>query len=144
MDAKEKEAWEMIQKSLRGSDEIDRMRREINRFVRMVIGLCEPYYYNWTEFRRGVKFLTADKSCCWEIKIVKGKLQVEFSYCADLVWKKPFWVILYSSNGAELPHDKVAQAYNTFPVFYIGMAKEFALKDRLQPFLDAAEAAEKK
>ncbi len=135
------EAWEIIRKSFRGSDEIDRMRGEINRFVKMVVGLYEPYCYNWIEFYKGVEFYVLNRSYGWEIKIVKKKLLIRFLYHPFPEYQES--VVLYSSGGVELPHDRVAQAGSAISAFYTGMIK-FELKDRLKPFLDAAEAAEKK
>jgi len=137
---REIEIWKLIRKTLRGSDELDRMKGEIDRFVRIVKGLVDPYWWNWTTTHcsNPSRFVSTDQFYIWEIDSRHKKMRVRCLYRGGVGEK-----VVYSSEGVEPSHERVREIYRVLPELFNGLHSLFNLPDRLRPFIEAADAAGK-
>jgi hypothetical protein len=124
---------------LRGSQNIDRMRKEVECVVSMILGFLVP----------------GEENFCATFDFDGGKWEIEISYSYNIsmpiarCWlRKPFESTLaYINKSRELPmfkvgfnHEMVQEVHQNLPVFVLGMMKEFPeLERQLKPFLDAAD-----
>lgn len=131
---KKMEGKELVEKLLRGSENIDRMRKEIKSVVLMVLGFVKN---NWST---GETYVSG--GCKWIVgRDCDNAMQIE-------CWVDPhpsFVGPAYTTSG-NLPIllRNVQAVYGGLPVLIEGIAKTFpALKKLWQPLLDAADAARK-
>jgi len=137
------ETWETIKKLLRGSEELDRMKKEIDRFVKMIKGLLDPYWSNWDVSHKVHSFSTPDPRCFWEIDTKCKKMLIRYVYYAFPNTKKNGRVF-YSSDGIEPPYEWVEKVHEALPVLFQELSRLVYMTDKLKPFLWAAKAAEEK
>jgi len=136
------EAQKIVQNLIKGSQEIDRMRKEVDCVVKMIIGFVDLYHCSWEDYRRE-RFFLSNSKYCWEIFMnprPKG-LEVKFLYIEDE--SSPPRCLFYCGQPIFFLN-QVKIVYDALPVFVKGMVRMFPdLQNRWQPLLDAAEAAEK-
>ena len=137
---------ELVQKLLRGSEALDRMKSEVNRVVRMTLGLLkvksESYETRpsslYPEFRPAS---FANHDCRWELGWESGSPKitcyVPLGYASEMVayqiviadWNTPAWVAQH-----------VKEIYTGLSVFVEGMAVEFPrIKERWQYIIEAGD-----
>ena len=138
----------IVRQLLTGSAEIDRLKREVESVVRMVLGFVDhntlkemrfkeeifnSYRYTWRIF------VWNSTGIPWDANL---KLDAE---CSSLINGDHMELVYQSMHGYGLISLRDIQAvHEGLPIFIEGMAKTFpGLMKRWQPLLDAAVATHK-
>ncbi len=145
---------EIVRRLSIGPKAIDRMRKEIDSVVNMVVGMVPPRDIIEWGMRNNVRFGRATTTfsspeCEWRIFVnQKGSLGVECRLLYQTCHPADFAVCVYSTTFAKGVKDiqlrHVKNVRECLSVFEEGMAKTFPfLPESWQPLLDAADYAEK-
>ncbi len=143
---------DIVRRLIVGSEAIDRMRTEINSVVSIVLGLVyrkheiESLHGEFTnKFDIQTLWSSDFPGCKWYF--IKnspnlGKTFFEAECCLNIGFGEARFKREYGKF--EISHRHVQQVYESLPLFIDGMRKLFPfLEDSWQPFLDAADSAEK-
>jgi len=127
---------EIIHKLIVGSEAIDRMRKEIDLVVRMILGFSHGVA--WKD--ELVRF--EGKDGFWEIRYKQRSMQNLKAECW-IVSVTAVMELAYDTQDfrfAQVPLRFVKAVYGMLPLFVEGMAKECPQLDKSwQPLLDAAD-----
>jgi hypothetical protein len=148
MTTNENFSMETVRLLVSGSAEIDRMKRESVQVVSMVLGLIKPGIQN-----DGFQLRDESVSPSWLVtgyssSAVKGHTFVMTASCFFMIdtevsedrRKTLFdYVVGYPTTTSEFRGGDVRELYNSLPSFLELVVRNFpSVKDRMQPFLDAA------
>ena len=143
----------IVRRLVVGSEAIDRMKREINSVVSTVLGLVVPgEIESWREefskrFQIETLWSPDFPDCKWYFlrngyRINSGKSSLEVECCLNIGLGEARFK--RESGKFDISHRHVQQVYESLPLFVDGMRKLFPfLENSWQPFLDAADSAEK-
>lgn len=165
MEGNELKSKELVEALLLGSAEIDRMKKEVNFLIRMVVGLIDngqirksfvnkrpPSGEGPSERRYEVELGSLSSSsgkCDWSITFLEEE---DASGDKKLNWVATCWVndvLVYQvGNGDYCGCFKLGDLHSVHGgiwLFINGITKKFpSVLNRMQPFLDAAAAAKKR
>lgn len=137
MKGKELKGEELVQGLIRGSAEIDRMRKEIDNVVRMIQGFLFDAISNAVTCRRDFSWKSNDGSLhgTWQVYFSRDGCRVEFIIRSYHVYD--------SNEGARrIPLPAVRHVYVAMGALADGIKDSVSsLNERWRPLLDAAAAA---
>ncbi len=140
---------EMVNQLLRGSWDIDRMKKDIEQIVRMVRGLVAPSLESMRVPDLGLQMtIYKSPSCVWRMHIL-GKgfgclSQRTEVYCELSCHGQPERGLVthyrhIHGGDTGLSVENVRRVYESLPKFLEGMLNTFPeLKERFKPFIDEA------
>jgi hypothetical protein len=131
---------EFVQDLIKGSHNIDRMRREIKEVVGMMLGLFADLYETRTINNGSIVEICRQKEFVWTISKEKNRLMGAEAW-VELSSDLSGYVSGYNTSGT---HSKelrwVKQVHDSLPMFVEGMMKKFpGLEEELRPLLAASE-----
>jgi len=137
-------AEEIARKLTIGLPAIDRMKREVERMIRTILVLIEPDIIKWLTDRQETY---GSHEFQWSIrKNIWGYLEIR-GFRVNSTDKDRCFFLSTNPNRDDAVNfslHRVQEVHEALPLFVQWMTMEFPLLvERLQPFLDAADYAEK-
>ena len=142
METKELKGREFVEALLLGSAEIDRMRKEIDQVVGMILGLLDPHRRTEDHFFEFRNWSDPNSRYSWFVQCIGKRWSVEFDYRHSHTETNLYRLFF---GAAIIDLDKVQIVHAHLQFFVDGMRERFGeLKSTLQPLLDAAAAAKQR
>lgn len=123
-----------VEQIIRGSREIDRMKKDVEHFLSMVFGLAKIVAGRKFLDKNNVCFEIPSEDCLWVVFFDSGR-----GFNAECwVFNGLIKALAYKSENDCWVTYRVARVYNGLPVFLRGMVKHFPdIFDGLTPFHQA-------
>lgn len=146
MNTNSNEKTDIISKLRKGSEELDRMRKEIQKISNMLVGRIRDTAYGP---RNEVFKFSVDPKNYWEVRVdtdydwaTKLSIDLVVNPPKRRLYSRLHLVCGTGGKNMMFPVEEVEHVYDQLPVLINGLMEEFP--GLFDPFLNAAEHAESK